>query len=422
MNPRRAKKLPMRAGKEKRGFDFNSIDIVDLAAQPESAPEPAESGVLEAEEIFDPNAEIFSPPRSLTGKKDARTPRKFPSPKREYRIFNSATQEKIGFQNEGRIRHIHLGVRLAGAALALTFVVLVGIYISRTDRNLADRAGGTEGQAAADVNLGGNFAKHVHQSKEVVRQFLKAKSIDERLLYVRHPKDIVELMQNDTSQDWAAPLPFTGPNHYDSGQIRDNLFTGIFVEDKELNEWPIDIEVRGDRYLVDWESFAEYNKVPWEEMKRKHDPNRFYTLRAIISLDDYYNYEVFKLQDYQCFRISNRAETETMFVYASRGGWVEKAFREHFRNVVLTEGVVSAFTQLVQIEIQFPNTNQPEPMAEITSYIAPHWFTLDPAYNNFEHVSPSAILGDIDSNDEVPFIPEVIDWENQDRLKSRSKN
>ena len=421
----------MRPGKERKEFDLNSREIVDLAEDANGNPGASElielqgalstpdtADILEAEEMFHDEPRVGS-----TGVASSSTKRLTLSPK-EHRVFNSRTQDRIAEENTKRIHVLRAGVKVLAGALVVAFVSLLAAYLKDTRRNPNQVLTGNDRELGDNaIAITDEFSSHIQEAKRIAIEFIEADSLNERLLHVRYPQKVAPLMKNDPARDWDAPLQFGDPKPYLAGYVRDHFFTGIYVEDERFRPHPIDMELRVERepnngrYLIDWESFAEYNEISWERILDERASNRDYRLRAIIRLDDYYNYG-FTEELYQCFRITDRRQLYHLYVYARKRGWVEEAFRELFRDVVVTEGTRSALQQYVQIEIRFPETSLAEPMAELTTLIAPHWFTLDPDFDGTEAVNPSAILGELGSMESVPFSPTQIDWRNRNKEKT----
>ncbi|MEZ5325590.1 MAG: hypothetical protein R3F19_11060 [Verrucomicrobiales bacterium] len=159
-----------------------------------------------------------------------------------------------------------------------------------------------------------------------------------------------------------------------------------------VKRYPIEVEIRSDGSLIDWEAFAEYNEVPWQEVLKERSPMRDYTMRVVAMGFDYYNYQ-FTEDKYTCFQIQNRSQTQAIYAYARKGGWVEKEIRNFMSNKIAREGVGSAIMSFIQVKIRFPEKPTPEPMAEIVAYLAPHWYTLAPEVDERSMVTPDAILG-----------------------------
>ena len=138
-------------------------------------------------------------------------------------------------------------------------------------------------------------------------------------------------------------------------------------------KFPFEVEMRPDGFLIDWEAFAEYNKVSWQQVLKERSNLRDYSMRVVASLDDYYNDDQFTEDQYTCFRLQNRSRTLGLYAYAPKTGWVEKAIREHLGDKIALEGLGSTVESFIQVKIRFPENPTPEPMAEIVSFRSPDW-------------------------------------------------
>jgi hypothetical protein len=166
-------------------------------------------------------------------------------------------------------------------------------------------------------------------------------------------------------------------------------------------KYPFEVEIRPDGFLIDWEAFAEYNEVSWQQVLKERSKVRNYSMRVVAMLDDYYNYQ-FTEDRYTCFRIQNRSRTLGLHAYAPKTGWVEKEIREFLTETHHKEGIGSTIVSFIQVKIRFPEDPTPEPMAEIVSFLAPDWYTIPPGEDERSMISPDAILGR-GSEDKIPL-------------------
>ncbi|MDA0810822.1 MAG: hypothetical protein O3C21_00300, partial [Verrucomicrobia bacterium] len=156
--------------------------------------------------------------------------------------------------------------------------------------------------------------------------------------------------------------------------------------------FPFEVEMRPDGFLIDWEAFAEYNEVPWQQVLKERSNVRDYSMRVVSILDDYYDYQ-FTEDRYTCFRIENRSRTLGLYAYAPKTAWVEEENREHLKEKIALEGVDSTITSFIQVKIRFPENPTPEPMAEIVSFLARDWHTIPPGEDERYEISIDSILG-----------------------------
>lgn len=510
MNNRRIRKLPQRAGKnpDADAVRGESLDFVDLASrhrQEEDRKELDEAARAErlqrlregqkrgtkqasvAHEVTNPEAAMVAEAAEVEG---------FEADQHERRIFSTPLQQEVASLNEKRIRWFERGGALvAVGALVLGFILLL-VYISKTDRNVENSAV-DDLTVQADPAL--DYASYLSNARRVSREFVLAKSMGERLKYVRYPGKVAELMLKEKSMNWDAPLPFgevqalenpiyeepfflgcyveldptkiydlefqsvqsegdlisEGRNLIVIATVNDRLHVRIFAADgglladkgerelaagvellnlkdemrsmsvpdvseldqqtknvlmkhalfaagiSESRRYPIEVEVRSDGFLVDWEAFTGYNEIPWAQLLKERPTKVDTSLRVVAGIDDYYNYQ-FTEDKYTCFRIQNRERNQSMFAYAPKKGWVELELRKFLSEKINMRGVGSAMLSLIQIKVRFPEEPTPEPIAEITAFLAPNWFTIDPNKDESDMVSPRAIVG-AGSDDEMPL-------------------
>ncbi|MGK0188953.1 MAG: hypothetical protein ACI9R3_004769 [Verrucomicrobiales bacterium] len=197
-----------------------------------------------------------------------------------------------------------------------------------------------------------------------------------------------------------SPIPSAdalGPETRDE-TIKNALFAAGFSEPRK---YPIEVEMTSEGSLVDWGAFAEYNEIPWPQLLEERPNEKDVAMRVVATLDDYYNYQ-FTEDKYTCFKVQNRDRNLGMYAYAPKKGWVELELRKFLKDKITYHGVGAAEISFPQVKVRFPKDRTPEPMAEITAFVAPDWLTVDPMKDESDMVSPRAIVGG-GADDEMPL-------------------
>lgn len=125
------------------------------------------------------------------------------------------------------------------------------------------------------------------ESQKVMKAFLTAETAEDLESLVRTPEVTVPRMQKwYTSHEWVAlGVKEIG---YGGGITVKGLMASIAVQMNDYSVKYIALERTSQGYLVDWESWVGWGEMRWSELFKKR-PEELVEVRAICSMDSYYN-------------------------------------------------------------------------------------------------------------------------------------
>lgn len=129
------------------------------------------------------------------------------------------------------------------------------------------------------------------ESQKVIEAFLTAETVEDLHALVRTPEVTVPRMQKwYASHEWVAP----GAKEiaYGGGPIVKGVMASMAVRLNDYSLKHIVVERTSKGYLVDWESWVGWAEVDWAELFKQR-PTELVEIRAICSMDSYYN-RIFK--------------------------------------------------------------------------------------------------------------------------------
>ncbi|MGD1978246.1 MAG: hypothetical protein PVJ98_02545 [Akkermansiaceae bacterium] len=125
-----------------------------------------------------------------------------------------------------------------------------------------------------------------------IKSFLTAKTVEEKIRYVRDPKRVGPLMKAYYGKVAYQPEGFEGLNK-NQVSYRDRIAI-LGVTTGDFLDYTINVRSTfkngNETYPVDWESWVGYGEKTPEEMK-KEKPATPFLVRAFIEKSNYYNYE-----------------------------------------------------------------------------------------------------------------------------------
>lgn len=125
------------------------------------------------------------------------------------------------------------------------------------------------------------------ESQKVVKAFLTAETVEDLESLVRTPEVTVPRMKQwYASHEWSAP----GAKEigYGGGVTVKGVMASMAVRLNDYSVKHIAVERASQGYLVDWESWVGWGEMGWAELIKER-PEELVEVRAICSLDSYYN-------------------------------------------------------------------------------------------------------------------------------------
>jgi hypothetical protein len=155
-------------------------------------------------------------------------------------------------------------------------------------------------------------------AKKAVAGFLSASSVEEMAKFVRDPQRALPRMKAYYKAQPPQPVKFTMGADWSEVDRDDRTFLlgKVTVEFDEVFICT-EIPFRGDA-LVDWESYTGWCEMPWTEFVTRGSEKPV-ECRVVVSASDYFNFSYTDSEKYACFRLTDKADNETVFAYCEKG-------------------------------------------------------------------------------------------------------
>ena len=184
---------------------------------------------------------------------------------------------------------------------------------------------------------------------EVAQEFLAETDPARRLQMARNPAEVGKRLdqypQQALSESQASKTEFPIVNR--DGMVYFRF--GIVFEDESkrlLCVVPTD-----DGLKVDWDAFAQYGTIPWEELITGKVTQEI--IRVVVEPGEYYNYEFSNSTNWQCYVLKNPHEGDIFYTYFKRGSDEDLRLQKSIQNTNPNE-VTSCFTLVVSSDPEFP--------------------------------------------------------------------
>lgn len=165
----------------------------------------------------------------------------------------------------------------------------------------------------------------IAEAEPLARRFLEATSVEEMLPLVRNPEMAGPRMLEFYPQGKIEPpglstFNASGVPNYRNAIVSVDLLTDEY-ETRQLAFVETD-----DGLKVDWESFAGWSEIPWDEFiaQRPTEPRLF---RVILRVLEYYNFDFTDEAFWQSYRLESPDGEHIIFGYAERGSLLQQQLR-----------------------------------------------------------------------------------------------
>ena len=171
-------------------------------------------------------------------------------------------------------------------------------------------------------------ARDYEEMEEVLRGFLSAKSIEERLKFVRHPARVKPYMVDYYKRFPLQSYQYLEANEYTTIPLKKRPFVALSARVAEGENFPTLLEDTEDGYLVDWESFVSYQPITFEDFLKKR-PIVPVDLRVYGGFDDFYAYDFLEEDGYLCIRMTAKHTDKVIFGYVKEGTPIASEMKKH---------------------------------------------------------------------------------------------
>ncbi len=229
----------------------------------------------------------------------------------------------------------------------LLFIVLGGVLLwAFSQSGKANQTGKFDSSAASSLDADGNAlvtqslrideeaqliaeaAKDYEEMENVLRGFFEAKTIDERLKFVRHPKRVKPFMEDHYRRYPLKPYEYVEAKQYTIIPLENRPFVALSASVASGGNFPVLLENTGEGYLVDWESFVSYQPITFAELLEKR-PTESVDMRVYGTLEDFYAYEFTEDLGYLCVRMTAKGTDQAIFGYVKKNEPIASELRKH---------------------------------------------------------------------------------------------
>lgn len=179
-----------------------------------------------------------------------------------------------------------------------------------------------------EAKLMEDAARDYDEMEEILRGFLSAKTVEERLKYVRHPDRVKPLMLDHYRRFPIQSYQYKEVSEYTTIPLKKRPFVALSVRMAEGKNFPILLEDVEKGYLVDWESFVSYQPIAFEDYLKKR-PTVPIDLRVYGSFDEFYAYEFPEEDGYLCVRMTAKHTDKVIFGYVKKGTTLASEMKKH---------------------------------------------------------------------------------------------
>lgn len=211
-------------------------------------------------------------------------------------------------------------------------------------------------------------SKEEEAAVAIITGFLKVKSNEERLAFVRDPERVAPLMEDYYSRDVQTEWPDGQVVLRDKVIDQGRYFIRLAIEFIGIGHRIFVVEQTTDSLKLDWETAVGYQPMPFSEFREKRpaEPTPF---RVKMKLSDYYNYHFADSGAYLAVALSYPGNDEFKLTgYIDRGReWAP----------ALIETLESGVGPSVIAELSFPEgaeSGEGDPQVEIISIVSETWW------------------------------------------------
>jgi hypothetical protein len=215
----------------------------------------------------------------------------------------------------------------------------------------------------------------VDQARKAITAFFEAGTVEEMAKHVRNPQRALPRMKAHYASHPLRPKKFEfGMDWQEAEHHGLTLILTDVTVDFDVMAMCVEVTESSDG-LVDWESWVGWCEMPWSEFVKKgaEKPREF---RVRLSRSDYYNFSFADSAKHACFRLTDTADTETVFAYCALGSKpLEQLNRQlHFERLSgVEEGGKAELALNCIVKLTMAAGDVPHRQAVIESFVCEGW-------------------------------------------------
>lgn len=237
-------------------------------------------------------------------------------------------------------------------------------FLTADDKNLQTLRNEIVRQAALQRD---SYDSSTDKAALTAIEFLTARTLDERLAWVRQPERVAPMMREYYAKGDDRHPEFKQLLGRASLTVAGREVITISFSSQNNSALAIALLRDGDdqRFLVDWESFVSYSDIPTEVFIEKK-PTTPTTFRVYANIGDYYNFQFSDQSKYQCISLENRDGDLLFYGYVTRDqAWLDTIFPSR---------APSQAPRALTLKISFPADPPADNIVLIDEFVTAWWF------------------------------------------------
>lgn len=168
-------------------------------------------------------------------------------------------------------------------------------------------------------------AEFLRLAEPMARSFLEARSVDEMLPFIRNAERSGPRMKRFYGGG-TVDAPGMSAFNIDSEVIHEGVISSVRLRTRDFDERQIAFVETSDGLKIDWESWAGWSGLPWEDFlnTKPGDPVLF---RVVLSDVDYYNMAFRDEAKWRSYRLESHDGSRFVYGYAERDSVTDARLR-----------------------------------------------------------------------------------------------
>ena len=234
---------------------------------------------------------------------------------------------------------------------------------------------GNEDTRALAKQEEGESAELVDSLFENISAYFAAKSISEKLKFVRYPDRVKALMEEYYGRNEIKTKEVVRILSQRSLSLDFRLYNAVFVEMADGSKESVLVELFDDGDMkIDWEGHVCYLPVPWDEYIEKR-PIGSFLMRVYVQRIEYYTYDFSDDEKYTSYKLTARDFDGHLYAYTLNDSEAGRKMNDHMNKVVKSG---QKKPQPLMLEVSFPMESRRLDQIVIDDFVATSWVYSKP--------------------------------------------
>lgn len=213
----------------------------------------------------------------------------------------------------------------------------------------------------------------VEDVERVVKEYLKADSVEELLPFVRHPERVRPMIEEAWAAEPRRPLKFLRMYSFEPATLSTRPFWVVRAEVEDGDPQVVMVEeTAGNGVKVDWETHVCRQPMPWSRFATERPVGEVLDFRLWAVPDSHYSHEFSDARRWRCYRLTAKGSEEHLFGYVLAGSEAALELEGLARSAARSKAPV-------MLRLRRPEGNASPRGVVIEKVVAPRWLLLDEA-------------------------------------------